>query len=290
MKTDCYTFKIVNFDNSILDSFIDMTYVLVMENSKREKNMYKELNLFKPTKKVKIQYNKGFKNCKKKLYDYQTNWDLMDATYNIMLDAKKNDYKNILILEEDFIANNDEITNKNIKNIKNYITNEKIDVYLLGNFIPSINVKFNTHLKCSYYKLPCGGTHGYIITNTGIDTFIHLYKSGNYNLLKNISNNGHIDWLYNSTYFKTYYYYKPLIIQPLEETENLLLNNFSYKISNKLIYKLKLLYINLFGLNKKNKNKLINSYNNLYTYSKILIPVFFIIILFIIFIIINNAK
>ena len=27
--------------------------------------MYKELNLFKPTSKVKIQYNKGFKNVKK---------------------------------------------------------------------------------------------------------------------------------------------------------------------------------------------------------------------------------
>ena len=43
----------------------------------------------------------------------------MDATYNVMLDAKKNDYKNILILEEDFIVNNNEITNKNIENIKN---------------------------------------------------------------------------------------------------------------------------------------------------------------------------
>ena len=101
------------------------------------------------------------------------------------------------------------------------INDEKIDVYLLG--ISSIKLDYtkNKHLKCRGSKEEfCGGTQGYIITNTGIDTVIHLYESGNYNLLKNISNNGHIDWLYNSTYFKTYYYHKPLIIQPLEETEN----------------------------------------------------------------------
>ena len=272
MKTDCYTFKIVNFDNSILDSFIDMTYVLVMENSKREKNMYKELNLFKPTKKVKIQYNKGFKNCKKKLYDYQTNWDLMDATYNVMLDTKKNDYKNILILEEDFIVNNNEITNKNIENIKNYITNEKIDVYLLGILSKRVDYTKNKHLKCRGGKEEfCGGTHGYIITNTGIDTFIHLYESGNYNLLEKISANGHIDWLYNSTYFKTYYYYKPLIIQPLEETENKK-TTWDNLFDN--------IHINLFGLNMKNKINLIKSYDMLYFINHIVkyIMLFFLIL------------
>ena len=284
MKNICYNFKNLSFNSGLFDSFIDITYILIMENSKREKNMYKELNLFKPTSKVKIQYNKGFKKCKKNLYKQQTNWDLMDATYNVMLDAKNNDYKNILILEEDFIVNNKEINKlKNITNIQNFIkNNKKVDIYLLGNFIPSINITLNTHLKCSHCKIPCGGTQGYIATNIGIKKFINLYDSENYKLLKNMSNNGDIDWMFNDNYFKTYYYNKPLIIQPLEETENLSTNNSNYKFINNLIYKLKLIYINLFGLNSKNKDKLINNYNNIYLFSKLLVPILIIIIILVI--------
>ena len=64
--------------------------------------------------------------------------------------------------------------------------------------------------------------HKDIATNIGIKKFINLYDSENYKLLKNISNNEDIDWMFNDNYFKTYYYNKPfLIIQPLKETENL---------------------------------------------------------------------
>lgn len=282
MNNICYNFKNLSFNTGLFNSFVDMTYVLIMENSKREKNMYKELNLFKPTSKVKIQYNKGFKKCKKNLYKQQTNWDLMDATYNVMLDAKKNDYKNILILEEDFIVNNKKLTKINITNIQNFIKNKEVDIYLLGNFIPSINITLNTHLKCSHCKISCGGTQGYIATNIGIEKFINLYELGNYKLLKNMSNNGDIDWLFNDNYFKTYYYNKPLIIQPLEDTENLSTNNSNYKFMNNLIYKLKLIYIYLFGLNSKNKDKLISNYDNIYLFSKLLVPILIIIFILIV--------
>ena len=261
MNNICYNFKNLSFNSGLFDSFVDMTYVLIMENSKREKNMYKELNLFKPTSKVKIQYNKGFKKCKKNLYKQQTNWDLMDATYNVILDAKNNDYKNILILEEDFIINNKEINKlENINEIKTYIQKNKIDVYLFGKFNINVSYNNNKHKICNKEN-HCGGTQGYIITNSGIDTLIHLYESGNYKLLEKISY-GHIDWLYNSTYFKTYHYDKPLIIQPLDETEN---RNNTWGINYITNF-----YIKLFGLDDKNKYKLIKNYKLLYKYNYLL--------------------
>ena len=287
MNINCYYFKNISYDCGLFDSFVDMTYVLIMENSKREENMYKELNFFKPTSRVKIQYNAGFKKCKKKLYQQKTNWDLMDATYNIMIDAKKNGYKNILILEEDFIVNNKQFTETNITNIKDYITNNDIDIYLFGNFVPSINITLNSHLKCLHRKLPCGGTQGYITTDCGIKKFIELYESEDYDLIKNKSDNGDIDWLYNDEYFKTYYYKIPLIIQPMEETENLSNTNFPEMIKD-LVYSLKLKYINLFGLNSTNKEELIKNYDNLYLFSKLIVPVLIIIIIIVIYIIYNR--
>ena len=279
----CYRFQTVNFSNGCFDDLIDMTYVLIMESSKRESNMYKELTLFKPSKTVKVQYNKGYKKCTKYLYDHQTNWDLLDATYRVMIDAKKNKFKNILILEEDFIVNENELTEKNIQNIIQYIQSNIIDVYLLGNFLPSINTRFNPHLKCSHSKLPCGGTQGYIVTDIGIDKFIYLYESKIYELIKKKSNHGHIDWLFNDRYFNTYYFFKPLILQPMEETENLSTSICHLKICKssfiqKLIYKFRIFYIHLFDLNSEEKSKLINSYNNVYLLSKLIVPVFILII------------
>ena len=143
--------------------------------------------------------------------------------------------------------------------------------------MPSINISLYSHLKCLHRKLPCGGTQGYITTDRGIKKFIELYESEDYDLIKNISDNGDIDWMYNDEYFKTYYYKIPLIIQPMEETENLSNTNFPEMIKD-LVYSLKLVYINLFGLNSTNKEELIKNYDNLYLFSKLIVPALIIII------------
>ena len=53
--SNCYYFKNITYNKGLFDDFVDMTYVLLMENSIRESRVYNELNLFKPTKNVKIQ-------------------------------------------------------------------------------------------------------------------------------------------------------------------------------------------------------------------------------------------
>ena len=69
----CYRFKTIYNEKGLYDDFIDMSYVLLMENSKREKHVYEQINKFQPTKKVNIQYNRGYKKCRKKLCGEKAN-------------------------------------------------------------------------------------------------------------------------------------------------------------------------------------------------------------------------
>ena len=194
----CYTFKNIYYKNGLYNKFIDMTYVLLLDNSKREKHVYEQLNKFKPTNIVKIQYNKGYKKCKKILCNNSANWDLFDAHYNVILDAYKNKYNNILILEDDFVINENLIFNKDVINdLNNFINYKCVDVYLLGIISPKFNFN-NKHQKCpSLFNINCGGTHGYFLTNSGIQKMYYIYNNLDCNKAIEISNNGHIDWFYN---------------------------------------------------------------------------------------------
>ena len=273
--SNCYYFKNITYNNGLFDDFVDMTYVLLMENSIRESRVYNELNLFKPSKNVKIQYNKGYKNCKKVLCNNKSNWDIMDSTYNIMLDAQKNNYNNILILEDDFVINDRELFNKNtIEDLKHIINTDNIDILLLG--ITSVYITLSNHKihKCGggVFNIPCGGTQGYITKKSLINKYIDLYKI-NCNEAIKLSNNGHIDWYYSSNKFNTYFYYKPLIVQSLDITEN------RTTTWNSIITDI---FIDIFDLNNNDKNNLLRSYDNLYLFNYILIYLLIILIIIII--------
>lgn len=253
----CYYFKTLDLNDGLYDSFVDMTYILLMENSEREKHVYEEINKFRPTKKVKIQYNKGYKKCRKKLCEKKVNWDLFDAHYNVMLDAYRNNYNNILILEDDFVINKKLIFNKDkIKDIEDFINGNKVDVdlYLLGtiSFRPNTNL-FDKHQKCSSL-FNCHGTHSFIIKKVGIEKFLLYYNDLECDKVKKISN-GHIDDFFNKEDFNTFLSNDPLVVQPLEMTENRKENwNTSKKLSD--------LYIKTFDLDNKDNDKIVKSYNN----------------------------
>tara|TARA_Y100001935_G_scaffold111024_1_gene92148 strand:+ start:384 stop:1247 length:864 start_codon:yes stop_codon:yes gene_type:complete len=261
VNVPCYRFKTIDFNHGLYDSFVDMTYVLLMENSEREKHVYEQINKFQPTKKVKIQYNKGYKKCRKTLCEQRANWDLFDANYNVILDAYQNNYNNILILEDDFVINEDLIYNKDTVNeIHEFINSNDVDLYLLGIITPKFNFD-NKHQQCpDLFNIPCGGTQGYIMNYNGMSKFLNYYEKLNCNVLSELSDNGHIDWFY-STSFNTYTYHKPLIVQPLEMTENRK-NNWDNPLKN--------LYIRCFNLDAKNDKELVKSYEILYKTVKII--------------------
>ena len=81
----CYRMKYLYFDHGIFDKYIDMVYVLTMEDSKREDSYLYQLNKYKPLSTVIIQYNKGYKNCKKKLFQEASWTDLNDAFLNVFI-------------------------------------------------------------------------------------------------------------------------------------------------------------------------------------------------------------
>ena len=68
---DCYTFKHYQYDNVIFP-FIDMAYLLHIDNPKyyyRLQNSLHQFKKYKPCKNLIVVLNKTFKRCsKKKIY------------------------------------------------------------------------------------------------------------------------------------------------------------------------------------------------------------------------------
>ena len=275
VNEECYRFKPIHYKKGIYDNFIDMSYVLIMENSKRETHMYEQLDKFQPTKKVQVQYNKGFKICKKQLCDNKACWDLFDAHYNVILDAYKNNYNNILVLEDDFVINENLIFDRNVINDLEYFINQPyVDIYLLGIISPKFNFN-NKHQTCpSLFKIRCGGTQGYFITRNGMKKMIHMYNTLPCHEISKLSNDGHIDWFFNE--FNTYTYHKPLVVQPLEMTENR--NNWDNPIKS--------IYLKIANLETTDDKEIVKSYENVYMTLKIvtyiiIISIFFIVVKYI---------
>lgn len=211
----CYRFDYIRFDNGLLDNIIDAVYVILLENSVRTGNVYKQLNKYKLSKNTYIQINKGYKNCKKILMKQQSNYDLFDSNYNIWLHANENNYNNILILEDDFIFDN-RILDRNVLNdLDNFINNYKFDIYSLGN----IPLLFSPFILTKHPKILKGFTsHSIILPKNTRNILIDKYKN-DINWLK--STRGHIDWMYTTNNFNYHIYYKPLCFQTFPKTENM---------------------------------------------------------------------
>jgi outer membrane lipoprotein-sorting protein len=62
LKLNCYTFVEYNFNEGLFDKTIDATYIIHLENNGRFESVIKQLEEYKPTKKVYILYNKGYKS------------------------------------------------------------------------------------------------------------------------------------------------------------------------------------------------------------------------------------
>ena len=62
---NCYHFKTLDLNEGLYDSFVDMTYILLMVNSEKEKHVYEQINKFRPTKKLKFNTIKDIKNVGK---------------------------------------------------------------------------------------------------------------------------------------------------------------------------------------------------------------------------------
>ena len=100
----CYKFEKLNYDSGLLDTNVDVTYIIHLENSGRYDNIIKQLEKYKPTKTIYILLNKGFSKCNKTGIE-SSYADLTDCYLQIFKHAQKQNFGNILILEDDFIFN-----------------------------------------------------------------------------------------------------------------------------------------------------------------------------------------
>ena len=204
---NCYKIKTIYNTDGLFDYSIDATYIIYLEgNIKRLKNIQEQLNNISPTKKIHILINKGWKKCNKSKYITNTAKDLVDCNITCFKHAKKYNYNNILILEDDFIF--DKINKNDIQNINYFLKNninDKMSFYF--GTLPFVFLPYSQYIYRGIINIY---THSVVFTkNLRNDILKYNYKNiFCWDTFQNYYNNN------------KYYYYKPLCFQVIEETEN----------------------------------------------------------------------
>lgn len=213
MNEHCYTRKILNYKNGIFDS-IDCTYIITTYNSTRIDKLIDTINKIRPTKKVVVQYNKTYKNCNKKLEKYLVNYDLSDANIHAFKHAITNNFKRVLVLEDD-CEFDDRIHNKRITNsINKFLKLKNPDIYNFGTTI-SITNPFDILFKEHQLLLLNSCAHATVYSERYMKDIV---KRGGHIL-------GHVDFNTNM-YMSKYTFHKPIAYQKILPTENAI-NNWS---------------------------------------------------------------
>jgi hypothetical protein len=204
---DCYKFQLRKFRTGFFDSFVDMTYIITMVGSNLMNHLEKQLKKYVPTKNIYIVYNKGYKNCNKKLRLYIPPYDITHAYFTVIEHSIRHNYNNILILEDDFIFDNN-IFDINVR-------------YNIDNFLKrSYNNEYIYYFGCiPYLQIKTFNYHNLLLLSTGTHACIYPKKFIN-NIIK-INQKKIIDWdIFLNLNYKRYCYYKPICYQLFPETEN----------------------------------------------------------------------
>ena len=266
----CYFFNKIEFNDGLLNNFVDATYIIHLENNGRLPNIKYQLNKYHPTNIIYLLINKGYKNFNKGKHISSPAYDLIDAFLQCFMHASENNYNNILILEDDFIFSKKIKNKKHILNIESFINkkNDSSFIYFLGCIptvrLPVINNINNYHL---YFSI---GTHAIIYSKQFRENVLNM------NTLKIT------DWdfflnIYNKNKFC---YYLPLCYQLFPVTDN----SKTWLSENKFLHFISKIIFNILQMFKLDKQ--INpGYNIAYTFSKyiLLIILLLIIILLIYF-------
>ena len=207
----CFSFREFNYDDGFFKDSIDATYIIHLEGNGRYNHIISQLIEYHTTNKIYIVMNKGYKKCKKRLHYQKPAYDLTDAFLQIFKDAKKEEYENILILEDDFIFR---------PTIKEYRVYSDINSFLNH----KKNDSFVYYIGCIPYIQSMGyGNHNRLLLSTGTHACIYSKKLREH-VLKRHKQNTIIDWdiLHNVNYFfyNRYVYYQPLCYQLITPTEN----------------------------------------------------------------------
>jgi hypothetical protein len=98
-----YSIKTLQYGDGVFDKHVDATYIIHLKDNGREPHIFEELQKFHPTNTVHIVYNRGFKKCDKGPKVLTSADDLTHTYLWTFEHALAEKYRNILILEDDFI-------------------------------------------------------------------------------------------------------------------------------------------------------------------------------------------
>ena len=207
MSQPCYRFEKVTGKNPLFQN-IDATYVVHLEGNGRIDKVRKGLHEYFPSQNTFILFNKGLKNCKKKLLPKQTSiFDIVDANLTIFRDAREKNYRNILILEDDFFFNKD--IRNHTHNVDAFILSKQDEefFYFLG-CIPGIVFPYDWN---SHYR---------VLLGVAMHSVIYRKKYREKLLKTPQTNIGDWDTFQLRFLQNRYMYFKPLCYQLFPETEN----------------------------------------------------------------------
>ena len=273
MKSSCYYFqkKINSF--GLLQNCVDATYVIHLENNGRYEDILDQLKEYQLSQIEYIVFNKGYLNCNKEKYIDTPPKDLVDTNLTIFEHANQHKYENILILEDDFIFN-EEIKKKSVREeICSFINKkkEKNFIYFLG-CIPTFI--YPASMDWKHYRGFSLAMHACIFS-----------KKCRMELLK-IDKKKIMDWDgYLNCQFSTYryIYHKPLCYQLIPDTENKkhwgsenIISYYFFMPLMKIIYK-------KLKLNDQTEP----GYTYFYIFSKIIFWIFLIFVFFCLFFLIS---
>jgi hypothetical protein len=235
----CYQFKKFIFNDGLLNNCVDVTYILYLEGNGRWNSIINQLNLYHPTSTVYIVINKGYKKCFKKNINNSVH-DILITNIQIFEHALKNNYNNILVLEDDFTFSPKILERVHTNNICNFINrnNNASFCYLLG-CLPCFRIplNYNTSLAIGYVA-----QHSCIYSRK---LYIKIIKD--YYNKKILHGIDPYLALYNN--FNNYMYNIPLCYQLFTETDNS--NNWSkdiYNNNNIILYNLTIIAKKIFKI------------------------------------------
>jgi len=208
IDSKCYTFKRLEVETGLLDSSVDATYVITLEGNGRYERVVEQLKKYHPTRVVFIMTNRGYKRCNKNLEKDLPRYDLTDAFINVFRHAKTESYKNILVLEDDFIFS-DRILDPKVGTIVNDFVSARTDtdfIYLLG-CLPFIQIPYDRYHNIA---IRSGGTHAVIYSQLYRERLLYDYDTITID-----------DWdMHNNFILQRFTYYEPLVYQIFPMTDN----------------------------------------------------------------------
>lgn len=203
MNDMCYTEEILNFDDPIFRTF-STSYIITMHKSSRRKQYMRQIRKYRPTARVVVLHNYGFRACKKPSWVCGTSLDLWHANQTIA--SRETGDEPVLIMEDDceFLPQLREWAAR----IETFLVSDHcVEAYSLGSN-PFISLPVDKHHTRMYIG---GSAHAVIYSAVARKKMIQAGKPTKY--AKN-----HDTWLFSK--LKTYISRIPLAVQTHPMTAN----------------------------------------------------------------------